>query len=331
MKNAGALMIIAAGEQAEIIVRSFRANPVTVFKLMGLAVVDRDMRGQEILGSRVTSCREDMMSFAVSHVIDEVLISIPGDPGLEEAAARELLSIGLAVHICGEQYCNKLPNCRYHRLLGMNVASCRSREIPLWMALGKGIMDFFGGLVGALLAVIIGIFMGPVIYAASPGPILFSQMRVGKNGRKFRMYKFRSMYMDAEERKKDLLDQNKMKGQMFKLDNDPRVIPGIGHFLRKTSLDEFPQFFNVLRGDMSLVGTRPPTVEEYEAYEFCHNKRLAMKPGLTGLWQISGRSDISDFEEVVKLDGEYIDSWSIGKDIRIIVKTVLAMFAGKGI
>lgn len=126
------------------------------------------------------------------------------------------------------------------------------------------------------------------------------------------------------------MEQNKIKGQMFKIDNDPRIIPGIGHFIRKYSLDEFPQFFNVLKGDMSLVGTRPPTVDEYENYEFYHNKRLSMKPGLTGLWQISGRSDIVDFDEVVKLDSHYIDTWSIENDIKIIFKTVLVMVTGRG-
>ena len=137
------------------------------------------------------------------------------------------------------------------------------------------------------------------------------------------------MYPDAEERKKELMEQNKMKGHMFKMDNDPRIIP-IGHFIRKTSLDEFPQFWNVLKGDMSLVGTRPPTVDEYEKYERHHKARLATKPGLTGMWQVTGRSDIVDFEEVVQLDMNYIQEWNLGLDIKIIFKTVKNMFTGKG-
>ena len=137
------------------------------------------------------------------------------------------------------------------------------------------------------------------------------------------------MYPDAEERKKELMAQNKMKGLMFKMDNDPRIIP-IGHFLRKSSLDEFPQFWNVLRGDMSLVGTRPPTVDEYKQYETQHKKRLAIKPGITGLWQVSGRSDIIDFEEVVALDAKYITEWSLREDIKILWKTVLIVVKGKG-
>lgn len=138
------------------------------------------------------------------------------------------------------------------------------------------------------------------------------------------------MYMDAEERKKELMAQNKMDGFMFKMDDDPRIIKGIGHFIRKTSIDEFPQFWNILKGDMSLVGTRPPTVDEWEKYEEHHRMRLAIKPGLTGMWQANGRSDITDFEEVVKLDVQYIQNWSIGLDIKLILKTVLVVLKHEG-
>ena len=147
--------------------------------------------------------------------------------------------------------------------------------------------------------------------------------------------------MDAEERKKELLERNRVSGDMmFKMDFDPRIIgneivdgkqvSGIGDFIRKYSLDEFPQFFNVLLNQMSIVGTRPPTVDEWEKYKYHHRARLATKPGVTGLWQVSGRSDITDFEEVVKLDTEYIDHWSIGLDIRIILKTLKVVVKGEG-
>ncbi|MBO5561173.1 MAG: sugar transferase, partial [Firmicutes bacterium] len=168
-------------------------------------------------------------------------------------------------------------------------------------------------------------------YIASPGPIFFSQQRVGKNGKLFKIYKFRSMYMDAEERKKELMEQNKVKdGMMFKMDKDPRIIKGIGHVIRDLSIDEFPQFWNVLKGDMSLVGTRPPTLDEWEKYELHHRKRLAIKPGLTGMWQVSGRSNITDFEEIVKLDTQYIEEWSISLDIIIILKTILVVLKKEG-
>ena len=196
----------------------------------------------------------------------------------------------------------------------------------------------FRSLVGCILTGIIFLFVAPAIYIKSPGPIFFSQYRVGKNGRKFKIYKFRSMYMDAEERKKELMKQNRVSdGLMFKMENDPRVIgsekgpgKGIGNFIRKTSLDEFPQFFNVLKGDMSLIGTRPPTVDEWEKYELHHRARLEIKPGLTGMWQVSGRSEITDFEEVVKLDTKYISEWSFMLDIKILFKTVLIVLGQKG-
>ena len=137
--------------------------------------------------------------------------------------------------------------------------------------------------------------------------------------------------MDAEARKKELMEKNKIQdGLMFKMDNDPRIIKGIGNFIRKTSLDEFPQFWNVLKGDMSLVGTRPPTVDEWEKYEVHHRKRLAIKPGITGMWQVSGRSGITDFEKVVELDTGYITDWSLGLDMKLLWKTVLVVFRGEG-
>ena len=203
-------------------------------------------------------------------------------------------------------------------------------------------MDIVGGLVGCFLTGIIFIFVAPAIYLASPGPIFFTQERVGRNGKHFKMYKFRSMYIDAEARKAELMKENRLgDGKMFKLDFDPRVIgnrilpdgtkkTGIGDFIRRTSLDEFPQFFNVLKGDMSLVGTRPPRISETNLYEPHHKARLAIKPGITGMWQVSGRSDITDFEEVVNLDKEYINNWNIGLDIKIHIRTVFLVAKGEG-
>jgi len=177
---------------------------------------------------------------------------------------------------------------------------------------------------------VIGLFVAPFIYFKDPGAILFTQTRVGKNGRLFKLYKFRSMYLDAEKKKAQLLQQNKMTGCMFKIDNDPRILPGIGSFIRKTSIDELPQFFCVLKGDMSLVGTRPPLVTEVKDYEYRHKKRLATKPGITGMWQVSGRSEITDFEKIVELDSQYISNWSIGLDIKLLFKTIAVVLGGKG-
>ena len=211
-----------------------------------------------------------------------------------------------------------------------------------FQALVERLMDIVGGLIGCVLAGIIILIVGPQIKKASPGPIIYSQERIGQNGRRFKFYKIRSMYLDADERKKDLMKENRVSdGLMFKLDFDPRIIgneilpdgtkkTGIGAFIRNTSLDEFPQFFNVLKGDMSLVGTRPPTVDEWDKYELHHRARMAMKPGITGMWQVSGRSDITDFEQIVKLDTQYICNWNIGLDLKILCQTVSAVLKHKG-
>ena len=206
----------------------------------------------------------------------------------------------------------------------------------------KRLVDILGGIVGSVAALVLIAVIGPKIKKESPGPILFKQTRIGLNGKRFTFYKIRSMHLDAEDRKKELMSQNRVQdGMMFKLDFDPRIIgneilpdgtkkTGIGEFIRATSLDEFPQFFNVLLGDMSLVGTRPPTVDEWEKYEYHHRARLAIRPGITGMWQISGRSDITDFEEVVRLDTKYIQNWSLALDMKILVQTVLAVVKRKG-
>jgi exopolysaccharide biosynthesis polyprenyl glycosylphosphotransferase len=189
----------------------------------------------------------------------------------------------------------------------------------------KRVMDIVGSLFGIILAAIPMLMVAIAIKLDSKGPVIFKQERVGLNGRHFKMYKFRSMVVDAEARKKELEAQNDVAGgMMFKIKDDPRITR-VGKFIRKTSLDELPQFFNVFMGSMSLVGTRPPTVDEVAKYDARHWRRLSIKPGITGMWQTSGRSEITDFEEVVALDKQYIDNWSIWLDIKIIFKTAFQL------
>lgn len=203
------------------------------------------------------------------------------------------------------------------------------REIKMRYLLMKRILDILGALFGLLICGVLFLFTAPAILLESPGPVFFAQERIGKNGRKFKMYKFRSMYRDAEERKQELMKQNEMNGLMFKMKDDPRITK-VGRFIRRTSIDEFPQFYNVLKGDMSLVGTRPPTVGEFKQYSNYHKRRLSMKPGITGIWQVSGRSDVTDFEEIVRLDCSYIDNWSLGLDLKILARTVLIVLRHEG-
>ena len=194
----------------------------------------------------------------------------------------------------------------------------------------KRTIDIIGGFLGIVLSSPIMLFTAIAIKIESPGPVLFKQVRVGQNGRHFKIYKFRSMYKDAEARKAELMAQNEIKGGiMFKMKDDPRITK-VGKFIRKTSIDELPQFFNILKGDMSLVGTRPPTLDEVEKYERTQWKRISIKPGLTGMWQVNGRSKIDNFDEIVELDVEYIDTWSLLLDIKILVKTVTILFSKKG-
>ncbi|WP_026663341.1 sugar transferase [Butyrivibrio proteoclasticus] len=193
----------------------------------------------------------------------------------------------------------------------------------------KRVMDIVISAIATIVLSPIMLITAVAIKLDSPGPVIFKQMRVGQNGRTFNMYKFRSMCIDAEARKEELLQKNEMDGFMFKIKDDPRVTK-VGKFIRKTSIDELPQLFNVIKGDMSLVGTRPPTVDEVSKYERGQWRRISIKPGVTGLWQISGRNSITDFDEVVELDLRYIDNWSLSADIAILIKTVGVLFTRKG-
>jgi lipopolysaccharide/colanic/teichoic acid biosynthesis glycosyltransferase len=193
----------------------------------------------------------------------------------------------------------------------------------------KRLLDFVGGVVGTMIFLAMYPIVALAIKIDTPGPVIFKQKRVGKHGRVFLLFKFRTMYLDAEERLKELTGKNEMNGYMFKLADDPRITR-VGRFLRKTSIDEIPQFLNVLRGEMSLVGTRPPTLDEVEKYQPKHLKRIASKPGMTGLWQVSGRNKINDFERVVDLDCKYLDNWRFSNDLRILVQTVFVVFKRKG-
>lgn len=207
------------------------------------------------------------------------------------------------------------------------IANPSPRSIPLVL---KRLGDLALALLGLVAMGLTALIIYPIVQQQSPGPIFFSQKRVGKNGRLFRMYKFRSMYLDADKKKADLLAQNDATSSLiFKLTNDPRIFP-FGQVMRQWSIDELPQFINVLKGEMSVVGTRPPLINEYEQYELHHFKRLTMKPGITGPWQVGGRSNIRDFEEVVRLDTAYIDHWSLWLDIKILLKTVQVVLQREG-
>jgi anti-anti-sigma factor len=187
----------------------------------------------------------------------------------------------------------------------------------------KRLLDIVGAIVGLMITAVLTIPIAIAIYIDDPGPIFFGQVRCSWLGRRFKMWKFRSMVADAESLKHTV--KNEVDGPLFKNANDPRITR-VGRFLRRTSLDELPQFWNVLKGDMSLVGTRPPTPDEIETYEVPQWQRLDVKPGMTGEWQVNGRSTVKSFEDVIRLDLQYQESWSLGYDVKLILKTIWVLF-----
>ncbi|HBC8570926.1 TPA: sugar transferase [Enterococcus faecium] len=341
MKNGEdvSLVIVTSQKIAKNVVRNLKEKNYGMYKLSGVIVVDRDMYGTTIGGVPVVANADNAAEYLLQNWVDEVFINVDESVPYPKELIARCSEMGLAVHMNLTKVSDSTRGKQFIGRVGdYTVITSSINVMTMRQAFIKRTIDILAGIIGCIATGVIFIFVAPVIYIKSPGPIFFAQERIGQNGKTFKMYKFRSMYMDAEERKAELMKENKMSNNlMFKMDFDPRIIgnkilpdgtkkTGIGQFIRSTSLDEFPQFYNVLMGKMSLVGFRPCLKSEYEKYDFHHRARIAMKPGITGMWQVSGRSDITDFEEVVKLDAEYIRNWSMGLDFRIlfrIVKTVL--------
>ena len=335
------LLIFTEEKNAAEIIGDILNDPMNAYNLRGI-VLSNESNADAVLGVPVVAELGNAADFICREWVDEILLYYPDNTKVPEKIVDECAEMGVTVHRVFDLK-NVDRNKQFIEEIGNHtVLTTAYNYVAPYQALIKRIADIIGGIIGSVAAILIGIVIGPLIWISSPGPILFKQVRIGRNGKTFKILKFRSMYLDAEERKKDYLSENRIEdGMMFKLDFDPRIIgnrilpdgtrkTGIGEFIRKTSLDEFPQFFNVLTGDMSLVGTRPPTVDEWEKYQYHHRARLAIKPGITGLWQVSGRSEITDFEEVVRLDTEYICNFRLSLDIRILVKTIIVLFKGKG-
>lgn len=345
MKNGSdsSLIIVTTSSIAEEVVKNVEEHNYEMQQINGVIIVDKDMTGEVIEDIPVISDEEHAAEILRQSWVDEVFIILDEKAPYPKELIERCSEMGLTVHLSLTKVTNStLGKQTIGKVGGYTVLTTSINVMTMKQTFMKRTIDILAGLVGCLATGIIFIFIAPAIYIASPGPIFFSQERIGQNGKIFKMYKFRSMYMDAEERKAELMKENKMSSNlMFKMDFDPRIIgnkilpdgtkkTGIGQFIRSTSLDEFPQFFNVLIGQMSLIGFRPCLKSEYEEYDFHHRARIAMKPGITGMWQVSGRSDITDFEEVVKLDTEYIRNWSMGLDFKILFKTVAAVLKRDG-
>ncbi len=324
------IMIITKKQILEKTVEKLQGAMDINYEIVALACMDADLKGEKIQGVTVNAGREDVLDLARQMPLDEVFLNLPDeDMVYVKHMIYDLESMGIACHYNIDIIERPSKEVRVGNFAGYTVVTYSINHFDYRRMVVKRGIDILGGLVGCLITIVITPFVALAIKLDSPGPVFFSQIRIGKNGRRFRIYKFRSMYADAEARKKELETKNEMQGLMFKMENDPRITR-VGSFIRKTSIDELPQFFNIVRGDMSLVGTRPPTEEEFEQYNSHYRRRISMTPGLTGLWQISGRSEIVDFDEVVKLDLEYIDNWTLGLDIKILFRTVWVVLTGKG-
>lgn len=324
------IMIITKRAIMENTVEKLKGAMDINYEIVALACLDADVKGEEVQGIAVNADRKDVLDLARQMPLDEVFLNLPDeDMAYVKHMIYDLESMGIACHYNIDIVERPSKEVRVGNFAGYTVVTYSINHFDYRRMVVKRGIDILGGLVGCLITLVMTPFVALAIKLDSPGPVFFSQTRIGKNGRRFKIYKFRSMYMDAEERKKELEAQNEMQGLMFKMENDPRITK-VGRWIRKTSVDELPQFFNIVRGDMSLVGTRPPTEAEFEQYNSHYRRRISMTPGLTGLWQISGRSEIVDFDEVVRLDLEYIDNWTLGLDIKILFRTVWVVLAGKG-
>jgi len=266
-----------------------------------------------------------------SQIVDEVIAVSPWEGGIDlEALALTCTERGITFRVLAEMPSAQVARYRVEELKsGLYFLSLETIPQGIFSLLAKRLLDIAGASVGLVVCAFTYVWFAPKIRRESPGPVLFRQTRVGQNGRLFTLHKFRTMCPDAEERLRELLPTNQMRGPLFKIHDDPRITP-TGEVLRRRYLDELPQFWNVLKGEMSLVGTRPPTPREVAHYRPAHHRRISFKPGLTGLWQLSGNNTVSDFDEVVRLDCEYIDNWSLWLDCKILARTVVKVLRGDG-
>ena len=325
------ILIVGTEEEACSFIHLVEQHAKWGLRIMGVLQPWNETSLDRICGYKVLGSLDALVETCKANPVDEVVFCLPVNHPLNiDECLRDLEELGITVRM----------------VLGLYEIRCARRELSMFhgevpiltfyyktfdagQLFLKRCLDIVGSVIGLCIAALFFPFIAIAIKLDSTGPLLFGQRRIGENGRIFKCWKFRSMYIDAEERKKELAHLNEMSGAIFKIKDDPRITR-VGKFLRKTSLDELPQFWNVLKGEMSLVGTRPPTPNEVAEYENWHRRRISIKPGITGLWQVSGRNRIQDFDEIVRLDLSYIDKWSMYLDVRIMFKTLWVVFARRG-
>jgi len=300
-------------------------------RLEGYILTGKLPQQQTVFSYPVLGHVDRLLDVCKQNPVDEVVFCLPLTRVFEvEEHVAALQEMGMTTRmVLG---LSDLGRCRRELVMfhgELPILTFHTKSLDAQQLFLKRIVDVVGAMIGLLFLCLMMPFVALAIKLDSPGPIFFGQSRIGQNGRVFRCWKFRSMYVDAEERKQELFDRNEMRGAIFKISDDPRITR-VGKFLRKSSIDEFPQFWNVFKGEMSLVGTRPPTSDEVASYENWHRRRISIKPGITGMWQVSGRNEISDFDEIVRLDLKYIDTWSLWLDLKLLARTVWVVLAGRG-
>lgn len=323
------LLIVGTGKRARDFIRAIKLHSNWGLHIVGLIDDEHGMYGKEVDGYRVIGRIQDIPFIVNRLVIDRVIFVVPRLwlHRIEEAILA-CEQVGISTSIALDLYNLSFARTRQTDFNGFPLLEFETFHAKEWQLFIKRVMDL---VISALALIVFSpllLIVVLLIKLTSHGPVFFKQTRIGLNGRKFTLYKFRSMVVDAEERKKELMQHNEMDGPVFKMKRDPRITR-IGSFIRKTSIDELPQFFNVLMGDMSVVGPRPPLVGEVEDYKVWQRRRLSLKPGITCIWQVSGRNKIG-FDQWMKMDLEYIDTWSLYLDIKILVKTLFVVLVGYG-
>ena len=326
------VLILGFNEQAILMARRIDANQVLGYKIVGFIAEQPEPSSRPPLQTNhpVVGSLPDLQAILEKGPVDEIVLCLPflNHIAAIAEAVRLAQELGIVVRLFPDQAsANLLGRLHIERFEGDYVVTL-FREQMLMQLLGKRVMDILVSLLALVLLspLLVAVALG--IKLTSPGPIFFAQERVGMNKRRFKLYKFRSMFVDAEKRRRELEHLNEMDGPVFKIKNDPRVTR-IGQFIRKTSIDELPQLVNVLRGQMSLVGPRPPLLAEVDRYEWLYRRRLSIKPGITCFWQISGRNEVS-FKQWMEMDRDYIDNWSLWLDIKILAQTVPAVLFRRG-